>query len=197
MPPYWLAASHHSANTLLRPTCLSPEKTNPGVSSKPSTSGKRKRQADDPRQHQIISKKPKVSGTAHRPSTFPPEFYDHLSKIWLTRRALRELDQRNKNHPQPKPLATRVAQISAVFFEGPDQQRNSIPVSFFREQPADQVNQGDIRFLQKQTLFRLRFQFRATSHRSQYLSFTLRLFAMTGVPVVPNFFLEPKVQEEP
>ncbi|EHK42994.1 hypothetical protein TRIATDRAFT_13340, partial [Trichoderma atroviride IMI 206040] len=38
---------------------------------------------------------------------FPPEFYDGLSKIWLTPRALRELDRRNENLPlsNSKPAA--------------------------------------------------------------------------------------------
>ncbi|KAI1501972.1 hypothetical protein F5X99DRAFT_185448 [Biscogniauxia marginata] len=35
----------------------------------------------------------------------PPEFYDGLSKVWLTRLALREIDRRNSLLPPPKPTA--------------------------------------------------------------------------------------------
>lgn len=36
-------------------------------------------------------------------SNFPPEFYDRLSKIWLTTRALRELDRRNRLSRKERP----------------------------------------------------------------------------------------------
>ena len=61
-----------------------------------------KRQADNSPQDQSPSKKPRSSGAADTSSNFPPEFYDNLSKVWLTRRALRELDRRNQNLPLPK-----------------------------------------------------------------------------------------------
>ncbi|GAP89469.1 hypothetical protein SAMD00023353_4001120 [Rosellinia necatrix] len=41
----------------------------------------------------------------HRPN-FPPQFWDNLSKVWLTPRALRELDRRNCIAPPPKPAIT-------------------------------------------------------------------------------------------
>src|SRR5437762_10083371 len=41
------------------------------------------------------SKKFKSTKDHHSASNFPPAFYDSLSKVWLTRRALRELDRRN------------------------------------------------------------------------------------------------------
>ncbi|PTB45276.1 hypothetical protein M441DRAFT_158915 [Trichoderma asperellum CBS 433.97] len=63
---------------------------------------KRKRPRADEPLPDHISKSSKSSGAVHRPSNFPPEFYDSLSKIWLTARALRELDRRNENLPQPK-----------------------------------------------------------------------------------------------
>jgi hypothetical protein len=44
------------------------------------------------------SKKAKLA----RESNFSPEFWDNLSKVWLTPRALRELDRRNKAQPSPR-----------------------------------------------------------------------------------------------
>lgn len=44
----------------------------------------------------------------HRPSASrfpPPEFWDALSKVWLTRRALRELDRRNQLNDSNRPCA--------------------------------------------------------------------------------------------
>lgn len=68
----------------------------------------RKRQrADDPRPDRVSSKKAK-SGAFHSPSNFPPEFYDHLSTIWLTSRAKRELDRRNDGHLPSKSAALPV-----------------------------------------------------------------------------------------
>ncbi|XP_044722090.1 uncharacterized protein HRG_05005 [Hirsutella rhossiliensis] len=37
----------------------------------------------------------------HRETNFPPSFWDDLSKVWLTPRALRELDRRSKAPRQP------------------------------------------------------------------------------------------------
>lgn len=54
------------------------------------------RPQNDLLQDQVPLKKSKSSGAAHRPSNFPPEFYDNLSKVWLTPRALRELNRRNE-----------------------------------------------------------------------------------------------------
>ena len=74
------------------------EQTNPSdVVSGHLRSQNRKRQADDLLHDQVAAKKPK-------PDNFPPEFYDNLSEISLTRRALQELDRRNQNrrhHPHP------------------------------------------------------------------------------------------------
>ncbi len=45
----------------------------------------------------LPSKKFKLSKEHHSASRFPlPEFWDSLLKVWLTRQALRELDQRNQ-----------------------------------------------------------------------------------------------------
>ncbi|KAK1252615.1 LOW QUALITY PROTEIN: hypothetical protein MKX08_003802 [Trichoderma sp. CBMAI-0020] len=63
--------------------------------------GKRPR-ADEPLPDHI-SNRSKSSGSARRPSNFPPEFYDSLPKIWLTPRALRELGRRNEDLSLPKP----------------------------------------------------------------------------------------------
>ncbi|RYC58169.1 hypothetical protein CHU98_g8038 [Xylaria longipes] len=49
----------------------------------------------------------------HQPSDFPPEFYDNLSKIWLTPRALRELDRRNRDR-FPKPFAAQKQHVKQV-----------------------------------------------------------------------------------
>lgn len=84
-----------------------PDKINTGVV---SSAGSRKRQAANPLQEERLSKKLKASETVDKPSNFPPEFYDKLSKIWLTPRALRELDRRNGSLT-PKPtvrLGSRV-----------------------------------------------------------------------------------------
>ncbi|KAL7923273.1 hypothetical protein ACQKWADRAFT_312374 [Trichoderma austrokoningii] len=66
-----------------------------------SRSEDRKRRAGDPLQDLTPSKKLKSSGTVHRPWNFPPEFYDNLSKVWLTPLALQELDRRNDQNPPP------------------------------------------------------------------------------------------------
>ncbi|KAK6445876.1 hypothetical protein FP744_10002125 [Trichoderma asperellum] len=81
---------------------------------------KRKRPRADEPLPDHISKSSNSSSTVHRPSNFPPEFYDSLSKIWLTPRALRELDRRNENLPQSKtkPVAgfvkPRAAKLAAL-----------------------------------------------------------------------------------
>ncbi|KAG8418638.1 hypothetical protein J3459_012159 [Metarhizium acridum] len=94
-------------------------KTKPSsICSKLSSTQRREARADDPAQDQILPKEPKSSGTVHRTSNFPPEFYDDLPKIWLTSRALRELDRRNEQLPSPKPRArfvtSRAAKVAAL-----------------------------------------------------------------------------------
>ncbi|TRX95447.1 hypothetical protein FHL15_003778 [Xylaria flabelliformis] len=73
------------------------------------------RQADDVLREHHPSKKAKSSHQdqyqhQHKPSNFPPEAYDRLSKIWLAPRALRELDRRNC-YRFPKPLDARKQHI--------------------------------------------------------------------------------------
>ncbi|KAH9883633.1 hypothetical protein F4778DRAFT_766050 [Xylariomycetidae sp. FL2044] len=64
----------------------------------------RKRQhADELTQDPRPSKKIKSKG-CHHSSNFSPEFWDSLSKVWLTPRALRELDRRNSIRPSTKPI---------------------------------------------------------------------------------------------
>jgi hypothetical protein len=64
----------------------------------PTSIRKRKRQrADDSLSDQTSSKRHKS-----KPANYPPEFYDKLSKVWLTSRALRELNRRNEQRPPPK-----------------------------------------------------------------------------------------------
>jgi hypothetical protein len=97
---------------------ISSEDPTPSVLPKPLRSGKRKTQAEDHLRDQIPNKKPKSTETDCRPSNFPPEFYDSLSKIWLTRRALRELDRRNEHlpppKPKPRPWESRAAKLAAL-----------------------------------------------------------------------------------
>ncbi|KAH8678537.1 hypothetical protein BX600DRAFT_150096 [Xylariales sp. PMI_506] len=81
----------------------------------------RKRQReDDLSQDHLPSKKVKVNGLSHRLSNFSPDFYDNLSKIHLTTRALRELDRRNDQHPRPTPSASResITDFSQVIRKG-------------------------------------------------------------------------------
>ena len=42
----------------------------------------------------------------HQYPSYPPEFWDNLSKQWLTRRALRELNRRNSTTQPSHPKAT-------------------------------------------------------------------------------------------
>ncbi|KAI8626605.1 hypothetical protein F5Y19DRAFT_221473 [Xylariaceae sp. FL1651] len=66
----------------------------------------RKRQhADDGAQDEHLSKKIKSRGY-HCSSNFSPEFWDNLSKVWLTPRALLELDRRNSIRPATKPTTS-------------------------------------------------------------------------------------------
>ncbi|KAI8623376.1 hypothetical protein F5Y19DRAFT_458757 [Xylariaceae sp. FL1651] len=78
----------------------------------------REKRADDPPQDQILSEKPEASDALQRTSNFPPEFYDNLSKVWLTRRALQEHNRRNENLDPSKPVArlvrSRKAKLAAL-----------------------------------------------------------------------------------
>jgi len=62
-------------------------------------SPRRKRQADDLFESQP-SKRLKPSIKLHS-----AEFYDSLSQVWLTRRALKEFDRRTSHISQPSPVA--------------------------------------------------------------------------------------------
>ncbi|KAL2262699.1 hypothetical protein VTK26DRAFT_406 [Humicola hyalothermophila] len=56
-------------------------------------------------------------------SNFPPDFWENLSKVPLTRRALRELDRRNSTRPVPGPAAPAVYTTELARFArhgGPD-----------------------------------------------------------------------------
>ncbi|KAK2589819.1 hypothetical protein QQS21_012499 [Conoideocrella luteorostrata] len=54
------------------------------------------------------TKKSQTDRHQSRPN-FPPEFWDNLSKVWLTPRALRELDRRNSEQPSSKPSSVGVS----------------------------------------------------------------------------------------
>ena len=71
------------------PTPFDTTKPNASYAHLPLSQNKKRRREE---QHgdSPASKKTKFSG-------FSPAFYDNLSKTWLTRRALRELERRNKN----------------------------------------------------------------------------------------------------
>lgn len=91
----------------------SPELKSGGVSPPHSRSQTRKRRAEDVLPKQVLPKKSKSTCTVLAPSNFPPEFYDNLSKIWLTPRALQELDRRNEvAGPSRKPR--RLAKLTAL-----------------------------------------------------------------------------------
>ena len=76
----------------------------------PQLSSSRKRQRPEPLQpnetSQPVSKKQRFS---HPSGSQPPAaFWDNLSKIWLTKRALKELDRRNaQTAPSPSRLPHR------------------------------------------------------------------------------------------
>ncbi|KAK3363917.1 hypothetical protein B0T25DRAFT_55727 [Lasiosphaeria hispida] len=79
--------------------------------------------ADDPPQEHRPSKKLRAEGRAQSSSNFAPEFWDNLSKVWLTPRALRELDRRNEARPPPKPPSPAVYTTDLARFArrgGPD-----------------------------------------------------------------------------
>src|SRR6266699_1795274 len=64
----------------------------------------RKRQrADDPSQEHPPTKKIKSRRGIQSTSNFSPQFWDDLSRVWLTPRALRELDRRNRIQPPSEP----------------------------------------------------------------------------------------------
>ncbi|KAK1826339.1 hypothetical protein QBC39DRAFT_23048 [Podospora conica] len=69
--------------------------------------------AHDPRQEHCDrpSKKVRARGSAN----FAPEFWDSLSKVWLTSRALRELDRRNNLTALPGPGPNPPAPAPAVW----------------------------------------------------------------------------------
>ncbi|KAL2255946.1 hypothetical protein VTK26DRAFT_2446 [Humicola hyalothermophila] len=64
-----------------------------------------------------------VGRQTSRAANFPPEFWDNLSKVWLTRRTLRELDRRNSTRPALGPAAPAVYTTDLARFArhgGPD-----------------------------------------------------------------------------
>lgn len=63
---------------------------------------RKRQQADDLSLEQPPVKKIK-SSKSRSAWNYSPEFYNNLSKVWLTRRALRELDRRNNIQPPRKP----------------------------------------------------------------------------------------------
>ncbi|KAM3435124.1 hypothetical protein NHJ13734_005694 [Beauveria thailandica] len=70
----------------------------------------KRRNTDDLTQDSPPAKRIKSSSALRKAINFPPPFWDNLSKIWLTPRALRELDRRN----DAKPPARNSAPFSSV-----------------------------------------------------------------------------------
>ncbi|KAM3556124.1 hypothetical protein MY1884_005224 [Beauveria asiatica] len=71
--------------------------------------------SDNTTQDNPPNKRLKSTSAVYPASNFPPKFWDNLSKVWLTRRALRELDRRNdcrRNDAQP-PATVSADLISA------------------------------------------------------------------------------------
>ncbi|KAJ3494995.1 hypothetical protein NLG97_g3708 [Lecanicillium saksenae] len=71
---------------------------------------RKRRNTYDTTQGSPPAKRIKSTSAARIPSNFPPEFWDNLSKVWLTPRALREKDRRNG----VSPFATTSAAVSAT-----------------------------------------------------------------------------------
>lgn len=69
----------------------------PPVSTRQSVSSlhRKRRNVSDFARESPPAKRTKPNTAASVASNYPPEFWDHLSKNWLTPRALRELDRRN------------------------------------------------------------------------------------------------------
>ena len=78
---------------------------------------RKRARADDvvPQEHHP-NKNIQSRGKRHRPSDVPPEFWDELSKVWVTRRALRELDRRNSTRPSPRPPSSAVCTTDLARF---------------------------------------------------------------------------------
>jgi hypothetical protein len=74
--------------------------------------------ADNISQEGRLVKKPKPNPTLDESRNFPPEFWNNLSRVPLTRRALRELDRRNiapAAHPTDLSLPTRAGSGNSAY----------------------------------------------------------------------------------
>ncbi|KAM3441687.1 hypothetical protein MY4824_001465 [Beauveria thailandica] len=85
----------------------------------------KRRNTDDLTQDSPPAKRIKSSSALRKAVNFPPQFWDNLSKIWLTPRALRELDRRNDAKPPARNSAafSRVSPTTLARFArrgGPD-----------------------------------------------------------------------------
>ncbi|TWU71214.1 hypothetical protein ED733_000263 [Metarhizium rileyi] len=93
--------------------------------SRTSQAVKRLKPASDPAQDSLPAKR--IRSTAVREiSNFLPAFWDNLSKVWLTRRALRELDRRNEENLTTRSSASGAILTSLARFArrgGPDLRR--------------------------------------------------------------------------
>ncbi|KAH7176304.1 hypothetical protein EDB81DRAFT_635061 [Dactylonectria macrodidyma] len=83
-----------------------------------SQNGKRQRASDLPQ-----DSRPAKKSKSTDEHNFSPAFWDDLSKVWLTPRALRELDRRNNTRPSPEFAAPEVPPTDLTRFArrgGPD-----------------------------------------------------------------------------
>lgn len=72
----------------------------------------KRRISDNSNNNNATAKRTKFSA-AQNTSNYPLKFWDNLSKIWLTPRALRELDRRNNTNPSTISTATS-SSITAI-----------------------------------------------------------------------------------
>ena len=86
-------------NVLYIPDSHFPELTR---KKRPSMARPQKRQRPD----SLSRDHPSPKRIKHHPLSYPPEFWDRLSKQWLTHRALRELDRRNNTTEPNYPTVT-------------------------------------------------------------------------------------------
>ncbi|KAL2176560.1 uncharacterized protein P884DRAFT_260578 [Thermothelomyces heterothallicus CBS 202.75] len=86
---------------------------------------RKRARADDLSQVHCPNKKIKSRDRLHGSSNFSPEFWDNLSKVWLTPRALRELDRRNSTQgPEPAMPAVYTTDLARFARHGgPDLRR--------------------------------------------------------------------------
>ena len=104
-----LLKRHRRSTSPLSPSTPSAEQANVVNHHMINASNPRKRQRPSSQAPQPFPKKQKLT-SASASFQYPPEFWDNLSKIWLTRSALKELDCRNARSivESPSPSCRRI-----------------------------------------------------------------------------------------